>query len=52
MDFAITKEIEAQIIQVNIKLKKEENGSVSEYVKLLVEKRGLQELLNQYQNGL
>lgn len=46
-NFAIIREIESQIIQIDIKLRKEENGSVTEYVKLLNEKRQLQELLKQ-----
>lgn len=48
-NFAIIKEIEAQIIQIDIKLPKTED--VSKYVKLLAEKRQLVELLKQ-QNDL
>ncbi len=46
---AIIFEIEAQILQINIKLPK--IVDVSEYVKLLSEKRQLQELLNQQLNA-
>jgi len=46
---AIIKEIEAQIIQVDIKLEEQSKNSVSEYVKLLMEKRNLQELLREQQ---
>lgn len=46
--FAIKKEIESQILNLDIKLKKE--VLISDYVKLLSEKRQLQELLNQYNN--
>lgn len=46
--FAIKKEIESRIIMLDIKLKKE--VLVSNYVTLLVEKRQLQEPLNQYNN--
>ena len=47
--YAIIKEIESQIIQVDSKLKDEEKNSVSEYVKLLIEKRNLQVLLREQQ---
>lgn len=53
-DFAVMKEIEAQIIQLDIKIKKEEKieyASVTDYVKLLKEKRELQTLLNDVRNG-
>lgn len=43
---AIVREIQSQITHVDIKLKAE--VLVSQYVKLLLEKRQLQELLNQY----
>ena len=46
--FAIKKEIESQILNIDIKLKKE--VLISDYVTLLSEKRQLQELLNQYNN--
>jgi hypothetical protein len=46
--FAVKREIESQIIQLNIKIKDE--VKISDYVKLLSEKRQLQELLNQYNN--
>lgn len=46
--FAIKKEIESQILNLDIKLKKE--VLISDYVTLLSEKRQLQELLNQYNN--
>ncbi len=43
-------EIQSQLIQIDIKLKKEE--LVSEFMELLIKKRQLQELLNQIQNEL
>lgn len=46
--FAIKKEIESQLLNLDIKLKKE--VLISDYVTLLSEKRQLQELLNQYNN--
>lgn len=46
--FAVIREIESQMIQLNIKIKDE--VKISDYVKLLSEKRQLQELLNQYNN--
>lgn len=44
---SVLLEIHSQILQLDIKLEAEE--IVSEYVKLLVKKRELQELLNQIQ---
>jgi hypothetical protein len=46
--FAIKKEIESQILNIEIKLKKE--VLVSLYVQLLSEKLQLQQLLKQYNN--
>lgn len=46
--FAIKKEIESQLLNLDIKLKKE--VLISDYVTLLSEKRQLQELLNVYNN--
>lgn len=46
--FAIKKEIESQILNLDIKLKKE--VLVSLYVQLLSEKLQLQQLLKQYSN--
>ena len=46
--FAIKTEIKSQLLNLYIKLKKE--TLISDYVKLLSEKRQLQELLNQYNN--
>lgn len=46
--FAIKKEIESQILNLDIKLKKE--TLVSLYVQLLSEKLQLQQLLKQYNN--
>jgi len=46
--FAVKREIESQIIQLDIKIKTE--VKISEYVRLLSEKRQLQELLNLYNN--
>jgi len=46
--FAIKTEIKSQIMNLDIKLKKE--VLISDYVKLLSEKRQLQELLNHYEN--
>lgn len=46
-NFAIIKEIEAQLIQLEIKLENEKQ-CVSKYVKLLAEKRQYQELLNTF----
>ncbi|WP_291122730.1 hypothetical protein [Flavobacterium sp. UBA6046] len=46
--FAVRREIYCQMIELDIKLKKE--ILISDYVKLLSEKRQLQELLNQYNN--
>ena len=48
--FAIIKEIEAQIIQIDILLPKTDN--VTKYVELLAKKRVLTELLNQERNGI
>jgi hypothetical protein len=45
---AVRREIQTQLIKINIELKKEVN--ISEYVALLSEKRQLQELLNVYNN--
>lgn len=45
-NFAIRKEIEAQLIQLEIKIKKADQ--VTYLVGLLSQKRQLQELLNQY----
>jgi hypothetical protein len=47
---AVMLEIQSQLIQIDIKLKKEE--LVSEFMELLIKKRQLQELLNQIQNEL
>lgn len=49
-NFAIIREIESQIIQLDIKLDNEKTN-VTRYVELLSEKRQLQELLNQERNG-
>lgn len=49
-NYAIIQEIKAQIIQIDVKLPKEEN--VSKYVKLLAEKRQLVELQKQQENGI
>jgi hypothetical protein len=46
--FAIKKEIESQILNLDNKLAKE--VLISNYVTLLSEKRQLQELLNHYNN--
>ncbi|WP_329804882.1 hypothetical protein [Flavobacterium facile] len=46
---AIIYEIQSQILQINLKLPKIDD--VTEYVKLLSEKRQLQELLNQETNA-
>lgn len=46
--FAIKKEIESQILNLDIKIKKE--VLISDLVGLLSEKRQLQELYNQYKN--
>ncbi|WP_395049435.1 hypothetical protein [Flavobacterium sp.] len=46
--FAIKKEIESQLLNLDIKIKKE--VLISDVVGLLSEKRQLQELLNQYNN--
>jgi len=45
---AVRREIQSQLIKINIELKKEVH--ISEYVALLSEKRQLQELLNVYNN--
>jgi hypothetical protein len=45
---SVIREIEAQLIQLDIKLK--DAILVSEYVELLVKKREYQELLNQINN--
>ena len=49
-NFAIIREIESQIIQLDIKLDNEKTN-VTRYVELLSQKRQLQELLNQERNG-
>ena len=49
-NFAIIREIESQLIQLDIKLDNEKQN-VTRYVELQSQKRQLQELLNHQRNG-
>lgn len=49
-NFAIIRELEAQIIQLDIKVDNEKEN-ITRYVELLSQKRILQEFLNHERNG-